>query len=231
MNLETSPMSATIRIPTFIFNDMHGVGLHRWDVDVIAHGHEQAQGVARKTLQAYANAFVFIPEFSSVSRHSISGVKILGVNYFCTIRETLANAWRIECWNAIAAMTGAGTHEVVVNVKEVEQSPDNVVSLGVDGVLSTYAVKFDFDDHYSETCSTCQMGKNLLKVGLDQINGSIILDSKVDQFAFGDVKCSESLFIKQYLKENDVTLGDWFATMQAGAVEMAHVSKVRFIGV
>lgn len=181
-----------------------------------------------------------IPELSNPEiSDSFSSLQYLGVNFNGSLRETIQNHIRFAVFST-TYMQGTPLNECTVQIKELPAWIDPMtVTVAADGTVLTGRFEFSYGEHYKETCSTCQNGKRLLQFEIDRLRGGLMLGGFVEGmgYPYGDsfVKPHKNMMFHLAEMNNGATIHErfrnWFIETNAGAIEMANIINVSFVGI
>ncbi len=247
MNLDTTPVHSKMTINGVLLtgNGQAQATTYVVQHQVLAVDAQQQEELNRLVLSVIGvldNKVWNLPAFSD-SRHPaiLEPVLTLAVNFMGSIREAFAHHIRFAIY-ATAAAQGILIHTPDIKVVDpgVWMQPEGF-TVGVGGTVFSGSFSFQFGEHYRDDCSTCQQGKNLLRLSINQLNGQLIVDPETEDgdgsFAWGQCKFTphpDLLFHFGVMPEGATAqdkFKNWFTWTNQGALEMAHVQQVFFLGV
>lgn len=134
---------------------------------------------------------------------------------------------------AVDCRVDLNNHEDSIEVDEVPMT--FFAALG--GELKSHDVRISWEHNpfFSSTCASCTSGNQHLMTTIDFLNGQLLYDKETE--IKGEFKVGSGLFIPKDTnvfksfgvdKMNDYQdLVNWFTNVSLGAIEMAHVQKMK----
>lgn len=164
----------------------------------------------------------------------------LNVNFTGSLRDTIQNYLRLRLWTKLhEASVQMSDFQIQVTNDAVWLDP-HIVTVASEGKVYSGKFEFTYGPNHRDDCSTCQNGKRLLNLALNQLGGLIILNRNQvsdDGFMFGDysIRPSKNMQVRIGDLQNGATIEErfknWFVEENAGAIEMAAIINVSFVGV
>lgn len=158
------------------------------------------------------------------------------VNMIGSVRESVEMDMRYALWAALTQIGGPGDGW---SLRLAPKEAAGHIGVAVDGSIYHLTPRIELGEHYSDTCETCQNGRMLLQMALNDLNGGLVLDAATFDgvtYAYGNGRYiptpGESKLhisnIREY-PEGIAGFTDWFRDVNRGAIDMSHADVTFFV--
>ncbi|ASD50524.1 hypothetical protein FDI24_gp243 [Acidovorax phage ACP17] len=238
MNLETQPAGTKIRIGALV--SAGDIRPAAFDCTYHVDGSPEETAAVLQTISDYQGKLWIVNglDTGQLKDNQESGFRrYFRYPYLGSMGECLASELRLACWERLQAL-GAQNAAITVTVQPVVPSDDEVVVAAL-GEIAVFKIAYEFGEGFKETCETCVQGRTLLRHGQDWFNGSVHLNHSQDGTIFfgchivspETAKCIGNPIHSAISGDTIQTHAKHcFTEANAGALEMASVTQVFFIG-
>lgn len=235
MNLETEPVPIDFGAFNIILTGEEPTDRHIMSFDVKASGFPESGYKILRDMCASFEGPYRLRGYSgdpAFCRYRQSAVNLIG-----SIRESVEQDFRYAVWGAVTAVGLPGEGWTVALSGKTRR---DVIRVAFDGKIYTFSASIVKGEGYREGCTTCEDGRRLLQIALNEINGAVVVDAATfdetdDTFEYGNtnrikaIPGDTKLIVSNPRDFSDgvSSFPDWFREMNVGARDMAS-SEVYF---